>query len=388
MNLLIWIGAGLVLLLLVLLALYRQQVGKKQKGPSRNHHLSALEALADGDDDRALAELQEAVKVGQGGVDAYLRLAEIYRARGQLKKAIHLHRSLAVSDSHGPVAKRRILRGLAEDYLAAGRWDDALKQLEELHKLDGKDAGIHRRLSQIHLRRKDGERAHQALKRAHKLEGAGKPDELAILHAELARRYMGDQQWREARKAIGAALKQDEHCLPALRLSVDLYLNEGKEQEAADELQRVALTGLAGSEEDYARIEKQFFELGRYHEIQFVYQEVLSRHPEFWPARFALAVIMEKRGHREDAVKLLDPALDADDATAGRCAALLLEWNERDRAARWLSRWDGTVASGVARYRCRSCGIEHSRPRWYCPACSAFKSYEPVQVESRAHSAS
>jgi len=387
-SLLIWIGAGLVLLLLILLAVFRQQVGQREKAPARNHHLSALEALADGDSDRALAELQEAVKVGQGGVDAYLRLAALYRARGQLKKAIHLHRSLAVTERQAPAVKHRILRGLAEDYLAAGRWDDALKQLEELRKLDGKDPGIYRRLSQIHLRRKDGERAQQALKRAHKLEGGARADELAILHAELARRHMGDQQWREARKAIADALKQDEHCLPALRLSVDLYLNEGKEQEAADDLQRVALTGQPGSEEDYARIEKQFFELGRYHEIQFVYQEVLSQHPEFWPARFALAVIMEKRGHREDAVKLLDPALEADDSVAGCCAALLLEWGEKDRAADWLSRWSGIIASGVASYRCRSCGIEHPRPRWYCPACSAFKSYEPVQAESRAHSAS
>lgn len=387
MNLFVWGAAILILLLLGLVLLYRRQLSARRQAPLKDHHLAALEALADGDTERALAELQEAVKLGQGGVDAYLRLADIYRAQGQLKKATHLHRSLAVSEGLGVALRQRILRGLAEDYLAAGRWDEALGQLEELRKLDPKDPGVHRRLSQVHLRRKDGEKAQHALKRAHKLEGVSRPDERAILGAELARRHLEEQQWGDARKAIQEALKLDADCLPALRSSVDLYLNEGKEQEAADELQRLTLTGLPGTEEDYARMEKQFFELGRYHEIQFVYQEVLSRHPDFWPARFALAVILEKRGRRDEGVKLLDPALDAEDVHAGRAAALLLDWSERERARQWLERWSGGTAPRAVIHRCRNCGMEHVRPRWYCPACNAFKSYEPVRETSKAHSA-
>ncbi len=388
MNPLIWFGVGLVLALIVLLLIYRREANDRAKPQGRDHHLAALEALADGDDNLALSELQEAVKIGQGGLDAYLRLADIYRAQGKLQKAIHIHRSLAVSEGNGVELRHRILRGLAEDYLAAGRWDEALQQLEELRKIDAKDPAIQRRLSQVHLRRKDAEKAQQALKRAHKLEGGKRPDELAILHAELARQYMTEQAWREARKAIQESLKQDPDCLPALKLSADLYLNEGKEQEAADDLQRAALTGQPGSEQDYARMEKQFFDIGRYHEIQFVYQELLSQHPDFWPARFALAAILEKRGRRDEGVALLDPALPADDQVAGRAAAQLLDWDEQALAREWLERWSGEAAPTISSYRCRSCGVKHGKPRWYCPACSAFKSYEPIQSKSRVHSAS
>ncbi len=388
MNPLIWFGIGLILALVILLLVYRREVGERTKPPVRDHHLAALEALADREDDVALKELQAAVQLGQGGVDAYLRLADVYRAQGKLQKAIHIHRSLGVSESIGAELRHRILRGLAEDYLAAGRWDDALQQLEELRKIDGKDPAIHRRLSQVHLRRKDADKAQQALRRAHKLEGQGRSDELAILNAELARHHMEEQNWREARKAIQESLKQDADCLAALKLSADLYLNEGKEQEAADEMQRAALTGQPGSEQDYVRMEKQFFEIGRYHEIQFVYQELLSLHPDFWPARFALAVILEKRGRRDEGVALLDPALAADDLVAGRAAAQLLDWNEETLARIWLERWSGEAAPTIDAYRCRSCGAEHGKPRWYCPACSAFKSYEPIQGKSRVHSAS
>ncbi len=388
MNPLIWFGVGLILALVILLLVYRREVGERAKPPVHNHHLAALEALADREDDVALKELQAAVQLGQGGVDAYLRLADVYRAQGKLQKAIHIHRSMGVSESIGSELRHRILRGLAEDYLAAGRWDDALQQLEELRKIDGKDPAIYRRLSQVHLRRKDADKAQQALRRAHKLEGQGRSDELAILNAELARHHMEEQNWREARKAIQESLKQDADCLAALKLSADLYLNEGKEQEAADELQRAALTGQPGSEQDYVRMEKQFFDIGRYHEIQFVYQELLSLHPDFWPARFALAVILEKRGRRDEGVALLDPALAADDLVAGRAAAQLLDWNEEKLARIWLERWSGEAAPTIDAYRCRSCGAEHGKPRWYCPACSAFKSYEPIQGKSRVHSAS
>ena len=47
--------------------------------------------------ERALAELQSAVQAGQGGADAYLRLADLYRVRGQLKKAIRSSQHFSVS---------------------------------------------------------------------------------------------------------------------------------------------------------------------------------------------------------------------------------------------------------------------------------------------------
>lgn len=382
-----WLLPITLVALVVGLIVYRRQRGVKPKQPITDHHVAALEALADADTARALGELQLAVQQGQGGVDAYLRLAELSRSEGQLKKAIHLHRSLAVNTSWSPAVRQRILRGLAEDYLAAGRWDDALTQLDELRKLDARDPAIYRRLCQVYLRKLDGERAEQALKRAHKLEGASRADELAILHSELARRFLAEQRQREAGKAIEEALKLDPNCLPALRLSVDLALHEGKEQEAADALQNLALTAQPGSEDDYQRMEKHFFDLGRYHEIQFVYQEVLSRDPNFWPARFALARILQKRGRRDEAAHLLDPGLEADAATAGRAAALLLDWEQPERARRWLERWAGEAAPRITTYRCRTCGVEHARPRWYCPACHAFKSYEPVREEPRVQRA-
>ena len=375
-----WLALIVVGALVILLYRYRSALRRRKTPTVINHHLNALEALADGDESRALAELQLAVQAGQGGADAFLRLADLYRARGQLKKSMQLHRSLSVSQEWGDAVRLRIQRGLAEDYLAAGRWDEALQHLEELRKANGRDPVVMRRLSQVYLRKGDAENASNALHKAHRLEGEERHDEMAILLTELARRQMTEQRWREARKLITEALKQDESCLPALRLSSELFLHEGKDELAADGVQRLVLSAAPGSEEDYSRMEKLFFDLGRYHEIQFVYQEVLSKDPGFWPARFALAAILEKRGHHQDAIKLLDPAVPAPDAVAGRAAALLLEWDEPELAAAWLERWRKDAAAGAQRvvYRCRNCGAEHARPRWYCPACHGFKSYEPI----------
>jgi lipopolysaccharide biosynthesis regulator YciM len=379
-----WIGLGLLVILLVLVVVYRQAFTRKTPSPRINHHLAALEAMVDGDADRALAQLQLAVQAGQGGADAYLRLGDLYRARGQVKKAIHLHRALAVNPKLSPAIQRRLVSSLAEDYLGAGRWDEALLNLEELRKLDGKDSAVYRRLSQVYLAKGDGEKAHQALKRAHRLEGGDRPDELAILHMELGRQLIQKQSWKEARKALQEALKQDADCLPALRLSTELYQREGQIEAAADETQRLVLTAQTGSEEDYPKMEKLFFELGRFQEIQFVYQEVLSKEPGFWPARFALARILDKRGRREEAVKLLDPALKAMDDAAGASAALLLEWGEVTRAREWLQRWTEERPREILGYRCRNCATEHPRPRWYCPACHGFKSYDPI-LQSKNH---
>ncbi len=383
MSWLPWIGLGLLVALAGVLVIYRDHFFKKEKVVSRDHHLSALEALADGDERIALGELQSAVQAGQGGVDAYLRLAELYRAQGQLKKATHLHRSLAVNQNWPEPVRRRILRGLSEDYLAGGRWAEALQHLEALRKIDGRDPSVMRRISQVHLRGGDADKAQAALRRAHKLEGKDRPDELAILLSELAKRQMSDQKWSEARKSLQEALKLDPSSLPVLRCSVDLYMHEGKEQQAADEIQKVVMTGEPGSEDIYEVMEKLFFELGRFHEIQFVYQEVLSRNGSFWPARFALGNILDKRGRRDEAVRLLDSSMPAEDAEAALAAARLLAWDEPELAAQWLERWEGSPTGRRQNYRCRHCGSEYHRSRYYCPACHGFKSYEPISIESK-----
>ena len=74
MNWLPWIGVGLLVTLVSALIVYRDRLFKRERAIPRDHHLSALEALADGDERLALGELQLAVQAGQGGVDAYLRL--------------------------------------------------------------------------------------------------------------------------------------------------------------------------------------------------------------------------------------------------------------------------------------------------------------------------
>ena len=383
----LWIPViGFIALLVGAMILWRYLKPGKSRASLRNHHLAALEALADSDSERALAELQLAVQENQGGLDAMLRLGDLYRAQGHIKKAIHLHKSLEIRGEWPKSARVRILGSIADDFLAAGRWSEALVQLEDLRKLDPDNPAVARRISQAHLRQGIIEKAQISLKRAHKLEGKDRPDEMGILLAEGARHLLHEQKWKESRKILSEALKTDSSCLPALRVSSDLYHREGQDQKAADELQRLALSAIPGSEIEYPRMEKLFFDLGRFHEIQFVYQEVLTKEPGFWPARFALAEILEKRGSREDAVRLLDPVHIANRDEAVQAAHRLLDWDRAELAQQWLSKIKDTLSTGEGIYRCRYCGTEHTGPRWYCPTCHGFKSYEPLATE-KAHTA-
>jgi len=347
--------------------------------------LEALEALADGDAQRALDELQAAVEEGQGGLDAMLRLGDLYRAQGQIKKAVHLHKSLEIRSDWPLAGRMRILRSIADDLLAAERWAEALSELEELRKLDPDSPAVARRISWAQLRCGDILKAQGSLKRAHRLEGEDRPEELSILLAAGARIFLEEQKWKEARRLLNDALKTYPTCIPALRASSDLYHREGKDQEAADELQRLALTALPGSEAEYSRMEKLFFELGRFHEVQFVYEEALSKDPGFWPARFALAEILDKIGNREGAVRLLDPAQNGDALEAARAADRLLAWDRADLARQWIAKLEKSLGTGEGPYRCRYCGTEHTGRLWYCPTCHGFKSYERIgRDESRA----
>src|SRR5690606_26718184 len=92
----------------------------------------ALVAVLDGDLERAEALLAGVVQRDSQELDVYLALARLFRQRGEIGRAIHVHQSLLLRPDVGGEARFAALVGLADDFRAGGFLRRAIAAYEEV----------------------------------------------------------------------------------------------------------------------------------------------------------------------------------------------------------------------------------------------------------------
>lgn len=118
---------------------------KKVKGVSKikretsKDYLIGIFSFLNGDIDEAIKKLSIAVDRVPYAIEAYLILGNIYRRRGQLEKAIKIHRDLLKRSDLKDYERILVLNALGTDYKIAGFLDRALKTFKDVLALNPKD---------------------------------------------------------------------------------------------------------------------------------------------------------------------------------------------------------------------------------------------------------
>ena len=81
---------------------------------------SALHLVLAGDLPAAEAQLAEAARLDSSSSDVYLALANLYRLRGDIGRAIQIHQNLLLRPDISDELRRESLLGLALDFRAGG----------------------------------------------------------------------------------------------------------------------------------------------------------------------------------------------------------------------------------------------------------------------------
>ena len=146
---------------------------KKDRGKtSQDAYVAALRLMIDGQPDEALRSLQAAVKGGKAPTDAYIRLGNLLRERGDASRAAQIHQSLTVKDNLARDEKVELFLSLAEDYAALGKSDKSVKTLESAVKSLGiRDPRVFVKIAKHYHVVGDSEKAYEALKEARKHDG-------------------------------------------------------------------------------------------------------------------------------------------------------------------------------------------------------------------------
>lgn len=351
---------------------------KKDRGKtSQDAYVAALRLMIDGQPDEALRSLQAAVKGGKAPTDAYIRLGNLLRERGDASRAAQIHQSLTVKDNLARDEKVELFLSLAEDYAALGKSDKSVKTLESAVKSLGiRDPRVFVKIAKHYHVVGDSEKAYEALKEARKHDGIT-DRELALYLNTAAERLIDKRDFKEAKKVLQRALKHDPDCAPALLLLGDVDQKMDDMDDAMEKWRRAAVLSSQLAETALKKLEKVLFEKGRFGDIEDVYNDVRSVRGGDEAASVAIAGFYEKQGRGEDAIRLLEEYLSVfPDSVRARLVltSLYARYRDPDTLQQLLD--EAIVQSRQGKpYICRVCQLQAKSVRWHCPRCNSFDSF-------------
>lgn len=353
-------------------------LGKKDRDAvSRDQYVSALRQIIEGRREEAFRSLQSAVRAGKVPADAYIRLGNLLRERGDVSRATQIHQSLTVKDDLSRDEKVELYLSLAEDYAALGRSEKSAKTLEmAVRSLSIKDPRIFIKIAHHQHVLGESDTAYEALREARKLGGIT-DRELALYLTTVAERHLEQQDFKESKKVLQRALKHDPDCAPALILLGDIALKTDDIDEAIEKWRRAAVLSPQLSETALKRLEKVLFQKGRFNDIENVYNEVRSVRGGDEAAALGIAGFYTKQGRGEEAIQLLEEHLSVFPESVRarlRLASLYARYRESGAVERFLDESIAQTRQGRP-FICGVCQFQSKQVRWHCPRCNSFDSF-------------
>ncbi len=296
----------------------------------------AFHAVLDHDLDAAESILAAAVRSDSSEIDGYLALASLYRQRGEIGRAIHLHQNLLLRRDLDADVRFQALLGLADDFREGGFLRRAIAAYEEVLAHQPRHARALHALVRLLVDAREPMRAIPLARRLVRIEG--KPTSLleATLWVDLAESERAEGRTQVARKALRRALRIDPQNVRAWIARGLVEAELGNPKRALVAWRRVPEIDRRAGPIVYPRLAATFAALGRARDYETFLQELLASDAEDSGAQLALARALAARGAAEDALTEVRRVLEREPehieahATQGRI--LLAEGREAEVA--------------------------------------------------------
>jgi lipopolysaccharide biosynthesis regulator YciM len=368
----------LVLLFLGLLATIAINYFKKSEDGIEDY-INGLEAITDGNNRMAIQKLKNAIRKNTENVEAYIRLGDLLRKEGLAANALKIHKELLLRTNLSKPQRGRLYRALAVDYKNAGKYDLALKYANlYIKEIDAKDSAVLKVQLELFENLKKWNQAFQLLKSAPELIPDQK-NRLALYKVMIGDELVKEKKEKDARISYKEALKQEEYNAAAYLGIGDSYWREERKEEAVD-----YWVELAGNNPRYAfltfsRLEKAWFEMGEFANMQVFYQSLIRKYPELVDPVVALSRIHLKKGEYDEALKLVEALLKKNPGNSLVIALKLkIQIGREDiktLKTECLEFLDTFFLKKKTDCKCSVCGYVSDKEMWHCPKCNAWNSF-------------
>lgn len=336
-------------------------------------YLTGLDYLVSEQPDRALDTFLKLMDADADTLETHFALGALYRRRGEVERAIRIHRNLLAREGLPAEHREQALLALAQDYLRAGLLDRAEGLFQKVSEVPRLRAAALDALRGVYERQRDWAQALDACRQLEKIAAAPPRQVAAHYLCELAALALERDEPGEARRLLRQARDEAGSFPRAALLRAQIAERQGQPELAArllrwavnespkllqDELPHLLRLAGAGAREGVlaelvARAEsREFGELKR-----LVYAALaagLSNAPSLRAPTLQ--------------VFAADPVLQSIWQAAAPA--------QFERIAGEI----GTLLAQAEKYRCNECGFAGRKFYWQCPGCQSWDSFEAYAI--------
>jgi lipopolysaccharide assembly protein B len=359
-------------------ALARKRNGGSTPASLPADALAGLSSLVKNDNDQAIAALTRAVEAEPGTVELQMTLGSLFRKRGEIDRAIHLHEAvLARSDLNAEQAAAARYE-LAQDYLRAGLIDRAESVLQDLVADGTYLAKALDLLLDLYEQGRDWPHAIATAQRLQGVRGATLAPRIAQYHCEVAdtARHGGDAglALRETQKALDI----DSACTRA-HLALATLAEARKDWHGATRAYtRVVEQDARFLPEVIAPLARCFREHGDEAGYRRFLEDTEQDHPNAIAVTLAKATLIQAQGGAAAVQPYLAERVARNPDGRGLLAWLAVALPDNPTMAT-VSKAISAKLDARARYRCTNCGLQPSVLFWHCPTCKQWATIVPTQ---------
>lgn len=348
-------------------------------------YFKGLNFLITNQHDKAIESFTEAVQENSDSFELHFALGSLFRRRGEVDRAIHLHNDLLKNPDLAEQQRMAVTAELAQDYLKAGLFDRAEDLFESMHDDRYRQPAL-RALLEIYVREREWERAIKAATELEQLSGVPFRIEIANYYCEKAINSKLTNDTQTAITQLNQALTENKSCTRANVLLGDIAFEANNYQEAISLWRRIEFQ----NPEYLALIAPKL--LSSYRAMDDIQQglNLLKTYQTTYQLPTLQVALFEATLSENGAAKAEKLAKSAliKDANLNTLDQLLQaraqKTKQSEEAIQDTQLMQQAVRHAIGRnltYTCHQCGFKAKYHHWQCPACNAW---EALSTEAAA----
>jgi lipopolysaccharide biosynthesis regulator YciM len=345
-------------------------------------YLRGLDYLLNEQPDKAIDVFVRMLEVGADTFETHLALGNLFRKRGEVDRAIRIHRNLVAMDSLDGKRRSDALLELGRDYQHAGLLDRAEEQYMELLRGGVHDAHVLPLLLDIYQQEKDWERAINTAGRMEQVNGRPAVTVLAQFYCELAEDARTHGETEKARALLGRALDMHGDCARASLMLGDIERETGHYEAALTAYSRIDGQDMDLLPEALAAMYACCRELDDTDRMTGYLRECIPRYNGIAPV-VLLADILNDQHRQDEACEFIARALVNYPSVRGLAKYVDLRLagchaGEHESLV-MLKNLTDRLQKGRPAYLCRECGFAGKTLHWQCPGCKRWDTVRPIR---------
>ncbi len=350
------------------------------------HYMLGLNFLVANQIDQAIDELSKAARAAGDPLEIHLILGNLYRAKGQVGRAIQEHQALLQRPNLRKLEHANVLLCLGLDYRSGGFVDRAIEAFTEVLKLDPDNRYALSNLEKLYEDQHQWTEAYAARQRLAALStsaegGADSPrhnEVLAFLENEFGQAALKRGDRREATRRFEAAIERDARNVPAQLSLGDVRIQEDNPADAIAVWERMVEASPDRAYLAFGRLATAYAQLGTPERFAALCTRLIGANPQDWRARLALARHIAPQGRHGEALELLFEALVSHPHALVLHQAIWQTLSQLKLPPALVNRYVDLTRDAifyVDPHVCLKCRYRSTELLWQCPHCHEWNSF-------------